>query len=221
MISGRTAVNGSDFYIGNSSNSPCRLARLDQIPAGYVHPTTKQCNYSYKHPSTIQCNASTEINSLKSSVSNGKSLIASAITGKGVSTASNATFQTMANNISSLPSPEFETLFFSGQWVYGANELNSNINTPIPLPRAFTFQAEDSSICYMYVRDTQILYTWKFDDTAHWSAGALEAKIEKKTEQFVLHYVPTQWLESSHLIVNPVNKTWYLNDTCTILLAIY
>ena len=43
-----------------------------------------------------------EINSLKTSVSNGKSLIASAITGKGVSTSSTATFQTMANNISSL-----------------------------------------------------------------------------------------------------------------------
>ena len=54
---------------------------------------------AYTHPSTIQCAAATEINNLKSSVSNGKSAIASAITGKGVSTASNATFQTMANNI--------------------------------------------------------------------------------------------------------------------------
>ena len=41
----------------------------------------------------------TAINELKTSVSNGKSLIASAITDKGVSTASDATFQTMANNI--------------------------------------------------------------------------------------------------------------------------
>ena len=53
---------------------------------------------------------SDEITSLKTSVSNGKSLIASAITDKGVSTASDATFQTMADNISSLdvkePIPE-------------------------------------------------------------------------------------------------------------------
>ena len=63
---------------------------------------TKDTNTVYTHPSSIQCNASSEINNLKSSVSNGKSLIASAITGKGVSTASNATFQTMANNISSI-----------------------------------------------------------------------------------------------------------------------
>ena len=41
----------------------------------------------------------TAINNLKTSVSEGKSLIASAITDKGVSTASSATFQTMANNI--------------------------------------------------------------------------------------------------------------------------
>ena len=44
----------------------------------------------------------TAINNLKTSVSEGKSLIASAITDKGVSTASSATFQTMANNIRSI-----------------------------------------------------------------------------------------------------------------------
>ena len=49
-------------------------------------------------------NIDTEMNSVKTSVSNGKSLIASAITDKGVSTASNATFQTMANNISQIKS---------------------------------------------------------------------------------------------------------------------
>ena len=56
----------------------------------------------YNHPSSIQCNASSEINSLKSSVSNGKNLIANAITGKGVATSSSDTFATMANNISAL-----------------------------------------------------------------------------------------------------------------------
>ena len=43
-----------------------------------------------------------DLDSCFQSVSNGKSLIASAITGKGVSTASDATFQTMANNIGSI-----------------------------------------------------------------------------------------------------------------------
>ena len=59
----------------------------------------------YTHPSSIQCNASSEINSLKSSVSNGKNLIANAITGKGVATSSSDTFATMANNINGLKVP--------------------------------------------------------------------------------------------------------------------
>ena len=76
---------------------------------------TKDTNTVYTHPSSIQCNASNEISNLKSSVSNGKSLIASAITGKGVSTASDATFQTMANNINSISSVgEIEKIYLQG-----------------------------------------------------------------------------------------------------------
>lgn len=41
-----------------------------------------------------------DVNNLFQSVSNGKTLVASAITDKGVNTANDATFQTMANNIS-------------------------------------------------------------------------------------------------------------------------
>ncbi len=84
MQSGRLLVNGSNFYCGNSSSSPLQLALKSQIPdvSGFA--------------------TSAELNSLKTSVSNGKSLIASAITGKGISTASDATFQTMANNIGSI-----------------------------------------------------------------------------------------------------------------------
>lgn len=59
-----------------------------------------------------------ELESLKSSVSNGKSLIASAITDKGVSTASNATFQTMANNIGNIPTYNevCDVITFTGAW---------------------------------------------------------------------------------------------------------
>ena len=52
----------------------------------------------------------TAINDLKTSVSNGKSLIASAITDKGVSTASSATFQTMANNIGKISTIGYQNL---------------------------------------------------------------------------------------------------------------
>lgn len=63
---------------------------------------TKDTNTIYTHPSSIQCNASSEINNLKSSVSSGKQLVASAVTGKGVSTAADASFQTIANNINNI-----------------------------------------------------------------------------------------------------------------------
>lgn len=73
---------------------------------GAVRDLTLDTNTVYTHPYDIQCNAVNEINSLKSSVSNGKSAIASAITGKGVSTAADATFQTMANNINQIYVPD-------------------------------------------------------------------------------------------------------------------
>ena len=37
-------VNGSDFYCGNSSGSPCQLALKNQIPSQYVHPAAKVCS---------------------------------------------------------------------------------------------------------------------------------------------------------------------------------
>ena len=49
-------------------------------------------------------NIDEEMISVKTSVSEGKTLIASAITDKGVSTASDASFSTMADNISKIPS---------------------------------------------------------------------------------------------------------------------
>ena len=104
-------VSGNDFYCGNSSGAPCQFALKSQIPSQYVHPSAKQCNYAYTHPTTKQCNysvdlsgyaKSSELNSLKTSVSEGKSLVAAAVTGKGVSTAADATFQTMSDNIKKL-----------------------------------------------------------------------------------------------------------------------
>ena len=69
---------------------------------GAVRDLTLDTNTVYTHPSAIQCDASSEIESLKSSVSNGKTLIANAITGKGVATSSSDTFATMANNINQI-----------------------------------------------------------------------------------------------------------------------
>ena len=79
-------VSGNDFYCGNSSLNPSQLALKSMIPdvSGFA--------------------TSTDLNSLKTSVSSGKSLVASAVTGKGVSTAADASFQIIANNINAIPS---------------------------------------------------------------------------------------------------------------------
>lgn len=71
--------------------------------------------------------ANNEISSLKSSVSNGKSLIASAITDKGVSTASNATFQTMSNNIRKITSISSPKLIPGNiLWSIGTTDVYGN-----------------------------------------------------------------------------------------------
>lgn len=60
-------VSGSDFYCGNSMNSPCQLALKNQIPSQYVHPSTKQCNYSID---TSQFATASDLNSLKNTIGN-------------------------------------------------------------------------------------------------------------------------------------------------------
>ena len=70
-------VNGSSFYCGNGSSKPLQLA------------------------------LNSDVTSLKSSVSSGKSIVASAVTGKGVQTAADATFQTIANNINAIPTGSY------------------------------------------------------------------------------------------------------------------
>ena len=94
LISGRLLVNGNDFYLGNSSSQKVQIARVDQIP------TVTQ----YVHPSSIQCNAASEISNLKTSVSSGKTQVANAITGKGVSASGNDSFATLANKINQIRS---------------------------------------------------------------------------------------------------------------------
>lgn len=57
-----------------------------------------------------------EINTLKTSVSNGKATVAGAITDKGISTSASASFQTMADNISKINSIEN---FSSSSFLFG------------------------------------------------------------------------------------------------------
>lgn len=72
--------------------SPLNADQLQGHEASYFGTATQYTELSSKYDQLFQ------------SVSNGKSLIASAITGKGVSTASDATFQQMAINIGNIAS---------------------------------------------------------------------------------------------------------------------
>ena len=74
-------------------------------------------------------------NSLKTSVSNGKSAVASAITDKGVSTSATATFSTMASNIRAISTLEIPTDENSGYITTGSSngvEIILHKSTPRP-----------------------------------------------------------------------------------------
>lgn len=69
-------------------------------------------NYQTKEDNTLNTTNKTivgAINELFQNVSNGKELIATAITDKGVNTSSDDTFQTMANNINNISSSDIES----------------------------------------------------------------------------------------------------------------
>ena len=86
----------------------------------------------------------TELDNLKTSVSEGKSLIAAAVTDKGVQTAADATFQQMATNIGSIPlGSDVITGYFdvtSASRTHTIPELNGRLNMmmyDLPLDRDY------------------------------------------------------------------------------------
>ena len=65
-----------------------------------------------------------QVNSLNSSVSNGKTLVANAITGKGVATSPSDTFATMANNINKI-----ETINTTASGLLSDFDIRGNVDT--------------------------------------------------------------------------------------------
>lgn len=107
--------NNGYTYIGNSNNQLSQLA-----------------NYS-------------DFQEVKTSVSNGKSAIASAITDKGVSTASNATFQTMANNVRNIAQGVTSAMSFA----YDVSDIVSTTDTS-------TTAWSKYSITFSYIKNSII-----------------------------------------------------------------
>ena len=131
-------VNGDDFYCGNSKLELCQLA----------------------------LNSSVE--SLKTSVSDGKKIIAAAVTDKGVKTAADSTFQVIANNIASITTLNSSkisiekidgsvTTEFMGSGYYPSNFIervataNSNNNNPgVPILMLMSSITTDSTELMKY-----------------------------------------------------------------------
>ena len=68
-----------------------------------------------------------DFEALKKSVSDGKTLVAGAITGKGVQTATDDEFATMAENIGKIPSAPCGTVWEETDYVMGTGYININI----------------------------------------------------------------------------------------------
>ena len=79
------------------------------------------------------CKQNSNFETLGESVSNGKTLVASAITAKGINTDATATFEIIANNINSIKSVELQ----SGSNSFGCGGYGS-VSTTIAFGKAFS-----------------------------------------------------------------------------------
>lgn len=91
-----TPVDLSEYL--KTATADTKYAAVDHNHNGVYAPV------SHTHSISQITGLQSELNSLKTSVSNGKSAVASAITDKGVSTSATASFDTMAANIKKISS---------------------------------------------------------------------------------------------------------------------
>lgn len=120
MNSGRTLVNGSDLYIGNSSNG------------------------------LIQLGTKSDFDQCFQSVSEGKAMIAAAVTDKGVQTAADATFQQIATNIGQIN-------VYTGYW-YDVTVVD-NAGSPVPSTSIYCQTNGQTYVTDPNGRITQIIST--------------------------------------------------------------
>lgn len=145
-------ANGSNtfkFYFDDSYNT---VVASVQRPSFTNDATPYHLSLKYTTDSLDLSDINEEINELKKSVSDGKSAVKSAITSMGVSTSSDATFDTLATNITKI------TPSISGSWsestytataTVGGNQktttttLGGNVTAPHVLT-GYTFSSENA-----------------------------------------------------------------------------
>lgn len=127
-----------DFHFGNSTDD--YTSRIIEDSTG-LHIMSLKNDITFHTPGDI-----TTFSSLKKSVSDGKALVASAITNAGLATASDATFATLASNITSVCQSSSTTPF-------GFGMSGSYFATPIKVHRmgvsdnSFVIQVAGSYRC--------------------------------------------------------------------------
>ena len=107
----QASVADTKYAVKSHTHTTAQVTGLDGALAGkaavsHTHTPSSigAAAASHTHSIAQVTGLQSELDNLKTSGSEGKSLIASAITAKGVSTAADATFQQMANNIRAIPS---------------------------------------------------------------------------------------------------------------------
>ena len=95
----KTATADTKYAAVSHTHTTGQISDLSTALAGYAPASHTHTTANITGLDTKLSGYDTEIASLKSSVSEGKSLVAAAVTDKGVTTAADAAFQTIANNI--------------------------------------------------------------------------------------------------------------------------
>ena len=146
IVTGQTGL----IYKGNDGNG--RIIKPDDYqPKGSYAAVDHNHNGVYQPVGSYATTA--QLNEVKTSVSNGKSAVASAITDKGVSTSATASFNTMANNIRSIQIGSVP--IYIGEQTVRLSESSSHVEIPNLDPNLsyiFKFiRVQDSAVSIIYV----------------------------------------------------------------------
>lgn len=146
-------------------------------------------------------NANAEISNLKNSVGSGKALVANAITAKGVTTATTAEFQTMANNIAKLPKgaiKSIQTIYFNS---YGTYNKSSGIINAIFVDNPYSsVYSKDVTIAEVNFNST-VIVALNYHVNSNPGAGAMAKLKDSKTVTISRSTSSDEWVSGAVYLV--------------------